>query len=173
MVGDCVYALDKPGAICIYSGTCGGLDEALEIGDFVLTRQAVCADGYSHLFGYDNFAHINSDKNILQVLESAFKAIDTKYTLGTTFTTSSVVRENDLDFWNLVGSECKAIEMGCASFYAASLMSNKRSAAYFWVTDLPKRGKSFFESLTQEDIQTKQDRFDRIVSIDIELLSYF
>jgi hypothetical protein len=33
MVGDAVYALDKPEAACLYSGTCGGLDPALAIGD--------------------------------------------------------------------------------------------------------------------------------------------
>jgi uridine phosphorylase len=53
LVGDAVYAVDKPGATCLYSGTCGGLSKKLEIGDYFLASQAICGDGYSLLFGQD------------------------------------------------------------------------------------------------------------------------
>jgi purine-nucleoside phosphorylase len=61
--------------------------------------------------------------------------------------------------------------MGAAAFYAAARATGKRAAAYFWVTDLPISGKSFFDPLTRDDIRTKQDRYDRTISLDIELLA--
>jgi len=75
------------------------------------------------------------------------------------------------DFWNIVDKQCRTIDMGAAAFYAAARATNKRAAAYFWVTDLPFRGKSFFDPPTPEDIQTRQDRYNRAVSLDMELLT--
>jgi nucleoside phosphorylase len=171
MVGDAVYALDKPDALCLYSGTCGGLDEALDIGDYFLAEQAVCADGYSLLLGRAAFAMVRSDEKALSGLEAAFRSAAKPFAKGITFTTGSVVRESDADFWDLVGPECQAIEMGCASFYAAALSSNKRPAAYFWVTDLPIRGKSFFDGLGADDMATKRRVYDAMVSVDISILA--
>ena len=171
LVGDATYAIDKPGALCLYSGTCGGLSNNLEIGDYFLANQAICADGYSLLFGQDIFTVVNSDKMLFHSVKSSFNQLAIPFAVGLTFTTSSVVRENDLDFWELVSPKCQIIEMGCASFYVAALRSQKRAVAYFWVTDLPTRGKSFFDTPSAEDIEIKQRRYEQAVSIDIEILS--
>lgn len=171
LVGDAVYAVDKPGAICLYSGTCGGLGKNLEIGDYFLAAQAICADGYSRLFGQDIFTSVNADEKLYHSLRSSFNPLEIPFSVGLSFTTSSVVRENDLDFWEFVSPKCQAIEMGCASFYTAALHSQKRAAAYFWVTDLPTRGKSFFDAASAEDMKIKQTRYEQAVSIDMQVLS--
>jgi purine-nucleoside phosphorylase len=106
-------------------------------------------------------------KSLKLLLASKVERLDS----GVTFTTSSVVREADPDFWNTVDKQCRAIEMGAAAFYAAARATDKRAAAYFWVTDLPFRGKGFFDPPTPEDIRTRQDRYNRAVSLDIELLA--
>ncbi len=49
--------------------------------------------------------------------------------------------------------------MGAAAFYAAALAGGKRAAAYFWVTDLPTRGKSFFDPLPPAEMRTKEERY--------------
>jgi purine-nucleoside phosphorylase len=61
--------------------------------------------------------------------------------------------------------------MAAAAFYAAASATGKKAAAYFWVTDLPTRGKRFFDVLTPEEMRTKQDRYDRSATLDLELLS--
>jgi purine-nucleoside phosphorylase len=81
------------------------------------------------------------------------------------------VREADTDFWGKVSDKCRIIEMAAAAFYAGAAARSKRAAAYFWVTDLPTRGKSFFDTLAPEDIRTRQDRYDRSVTLDLELLT--
>ena len=170
MIGDSVYALDKPGAVCLYSGTCGGLHKSLDIGDYFIANRAVCGDGYTLHFGHAPMSITTGDSKTIQSLKIALAPIVTKLEEGLTFTTSSVVREADNDFWDIVDKKCWIIEMGAAPFYVAALASSKKAAAYFWVSDLPTRGKSFFDPLPPEDVQTKQHNYDRAVFLDLELL---
>jgi purine-nucleoside phosphorylase len=171
LVGDAVYALNRPNSTCLYSGTCGGLAEGLEIGDYFVADQAVCGDGYTFHLGYSPLSVVLGDPESLASLKLLLASKVDRLDSGVTFTTSSVVREVDPDFWNIVDKQCQAIEMGAAALYAAARTTDKRAAAYFWVTDLPFRGKSFFEPLAPEDIRTKQDRYNRAVSLDLELLA--
>jgi uridine phosphorylase len=170
LIGDAVYALDRPGATCLYSGTCGGLHEALDIGDTFVADQAVCGDGSSLHLGYTPFSLVSGDTGALQAIKVALAALGERFDAGVTFTTSSVVRETDADFWRTVDKRCRIIEMGAAAFYAAAQASGKRAVAYFWVTDLPTRDKSFFDQLQLTDVRTKEDRYRRAVALDMNLL---
>jgi purine-nucleoside phosphorylase len=171
LVGDSVYAIDKPGAICLYSGTCGGLSKNLKIGDYFLATQAICADGYCLIWGEDAFTTVVSDEILINSIPSSFRQLKIPYSAGLTFTTSSVVRENDPDFWKFVNPDCQTIEMGCAPFYLAALRSQKRAVAYFWVTDLPLRGKRLFDPYSAEDKKIKQNRYEQVISTDLKILS--
>jgi purine-nucleoside phosphorylase len=170
MIGDAVYALNRPDAACLYSGTCGGLAEGLEIGDYVVADRAVCGDGYSLHLGRLPLSVVSGDAASLESLRDHLALRVERVDSGLTFTTSSVVREVDPDFWDAVDKRCQAIEMGAAAFYTAARATGKRAAAYFWVTDLPVGGKSFFDLPTPDDVRTRQDRYDRAVSLDLELL---
>ena len=171
MAGDAVYALDRPGTICLFSGTCGGLRGNLEIGDYVVAEQAICGDGYSLNFGYSQFEEISGNPEIVGSLIKQLKKKFNQVHTGTTYTTSSVIRETDPDFWKQVSEEAAVIEMSASAFYAAALATGKRAIAYFWVTDLPTRGKSFFEKLTPKDSQIKKQRYKKAVALNLELLS--
>jgi purine-nucleoside phosphorylase len=171
LVGDAVYALNRPNSTCLYSGTCGGLADGLEIGDYFVADQAVCGDGYSFHLGYAPLSGVWGSPDLLNSLATLLIPKVGRVSNGTVFTTSSAVREVDADFWSIVGKQCRAIEMGAAALYAAAQATGKRAAAYFWVTDLPRRGKSLFEPLAPEDIRTKQDRYNRTASLDTELLA--
>lgn len=172
LVGDAVYALNRPNSTCLYSGTCGGLAEGLEIGDYFVADQAICGDGYTFHLGYSPLSIVSGDTESLRSLKLLLASKVDRLDNGVTFTTSSVVREADTVFWNIVDRQCQAIDMGAAAFYAAARATDKRVAAYFWVTDLPFRGKSFIDPPTPEDIRIRQDRYNRTVSLDIELLAH-
>jgi nucleoside phosphorylase len=172
LVGDAVYALDRPDATCLYSGTCGGLDMGLEIGDYFVADQAICGDGFTFHLGHAPLSKILGTSDLSKSLKALLTSKVERVNNGMVFTTSSIVCEVDPEFWKLVEAQCQVIEMGAAAFYAAGLATDKRTAAYFWVTDLPTRGKSFFEPLASEEIQIKQERYDRTVSLDLELLSH-
>lgn len=171
LVGDAVYAIDRPDAICLYSGTCGGLGEGLQIGDYFVAADAVCGDGYSFHLGHASLSTVSANPDLVNSLTDLLVPLVERVSIGTSFTTSSVVREADRDFWNIVDPRCQAIEMGAAALYAAARASGKRAAAYFWVTDLPRTGKSFFDPTTPEELRTKQARYDRAVLLDLELLT--
>jgi purine-nucleoside phosphorylase len=171
LVGDAVYALNRPNSTCLYSGTCGGLAEGLEIGDYFVADQAICGDGYTFHLGYSPLSVVSGDPESLESLRLSLASKVARLDNGVTFTTSSVVHEADPDFWNIVDKQCQAIDMAAAAFYAAARATDKRAAAYFWVTDLPFRGKSFFDPPTPEDIRIRQDRYNRTVSLDVELLA--
>jgi purine-nucleoside phosphorylase len=171
LVGDAVYALNRPDAVCLYSGTCGGLAADLEIGDYLIADRAVCGDGYSFHLGHDPLSQVSASRELLDSLTALLDSKVERMSRGTTFTTGSVVREVEPDFWSAVDEQCRAIDMGAGPFYAAAQATGKRAIAYFWVTDLPLSGKSFFEVLDAEDVHAKQARYDRAVSLDIELLA--
>jgi purine-nucleoside phosphorylase len=171
MVGDAVYALDRPNSVCLYSGTCGGLHPDLQIGDYFVAHQAMCGDGFSFLLGHSPLAAVSGHSNVLASLASLIGNQADHVFEGTTFTTSSVVREADIDFWEVVDPKCWAIEMAAASLYTAAAATHKKAAAYFWVSDLPIRGKSFFEEPDPADVQSKQNRYDQTVGFDLELLA--
>jgi len=171
MIGDAVYALDRPHSICLYSGTCGGLLDGMVIGDYFVAERAVCGDGFSLHLGHRLWSLVAGDPQLLNALADLLvKKVGGAYR-GPAFTTASVVREADPEFWPRVRQECQAIEMGAAAFYAAAQATGKRAAAYFWVTDLPRQGKSFFDRLSPAEIQSKQACYDRTVALDLALLA--
>ena len=164
-------ALDRAEVTCLYSGTCGGIHESLNVGDYFVADQAACGDGYSWHLGYSPRSVISGSPELLKALRNLLAAKVDRVEHGASFTTSSVVREADEDFWDTIDKSSRIIEMAAAAFYAAALATGKRAAAYFWVSDLPTRGKSFFEPLDPPDVRIKQTRYDRSVSLDIELLA--
>ena len=169
-IGDAVYALDRPNSTCLYSGTCGGLVDEMAIGDYFVADRAVCGDGFSLYLEHRPWSRVAGDPLLLDALTDLLVNRVARVGRGTVFTTASVVREADPDFWSRVDAKCQAIEMGAAAFYAAAQATGKKAAAYYWVTDLPRQGKSFFDPLTAEEIKAKQYRYDRSVTLDLELL---
>ncbi|MGD8857571.1 MAG: hypothetical protein PVG33_14660 [Chloroflexota bacterium] len=171
MIGDAVYALDRPNAICLYSGTCGGLVNGMAIGDYFVAKRAVCGDGFSLHLEHRAWAIVTGNPPLLNALTGLLAKRVARMHCGVAFTTASVVCEADTDFWSKVDERCVAIEMGAAALYAAAQVNGKRAAAYYWVTDLPRQGKSFFDPLTPEEIATKQACCDQTVALDLELLA--
>jgi len=124
LVGDAVYALHRPYSTCLYSGTCGGLAQGLAIGDYFVADESVCGDGYTFHLGYAPLSAVSGDPEVLKALKLALASEVERIDNGLTFTTSSVVREVDPDFWNIVDRQCRAIEMGAAAFYAAEVLAD-------------------------------------------------
>lgn len=171
LVGDAVYALDRTDALYLYSGTCGGLHADVGIGDYVIAEEAVCADGFSFLLGHAPLATVRGDGALVTALRAQLLARSSHVHAGAAFSTSSVVREVDADFWDLVDQRCMIVEMAAAALYAAALRTRNRAVAYYWVSDAPTAGKSFFDSPEVAELRIRQARYDRSVQLDLELIA--
>lgn len=169
-VGDAVYALIRPDSLCLYSGTCGGIDKKLEIGDSFVADHAIGGGSFQFHFSDPPLAEISGDSRSLELVKSLIAKRCNHVEHGTAFTTKSVVRGTDGNFWQSVPDKCQIIEMA-AAFYAAAKASSKKAAAHSWVSDLAVRGKSFFDSIGPDDVRIKQDRYDRSVLLDLYLIS--
>lgn len=170
-VGDAVYALHRPGAMCVYSGTCGALKQESQIGDYVVPLEAVCADGFSFLLGHQPMSRVRPDDSMAASVAAYLRCQGHRVRTGASFTTASVVREVDKDFRLIPPQECETIEMGAAAFYAAARATGKHAAALFWITDLPFHQKSFFDTLSAEELRTKQCNYDRGPMLELSLLA--
>jgi nucleoside phosphorylase len=170
MVGDCAYAVDRPGAACLYSGSCGGLAEDQPIGSLFVARDAVSADGFSQHCGHPWLSTVSSDDELTRSVGKALARADVQLQVGTSFTTGSVTAELGETFWAQVPPHASVVEMGAASFFSACGATRKRSAAMFWITDRPRHGASFFDPLTSEDENAKQRMFERIPVLELETL---
>ncbi len=171
LVGDCVSAIHRPGAIVLYTGTAGGLNNELKIGDYIIAQTSVCGDGYSLYFGHSFLSLIKSDENLIISLKKFIEKNHLSCRICKTFTTATVVKEAERSFWKWVDPSCEAIEMGAASFYAAALAGNKKPIAYFWITDFPLAENSFFKELPENEIKIKNIRYHQSVEIDLDLIS--
>jgi purine-nucleoside phosphorylase len=170
-IGDCVYGLKSKNIPLIYSGTCGGLKS--NIGDFIIGDSCICGDGFSQQLGHDFESTITPNQELIKKSLSFFKTKKIDSTLGKTYTTSSFIIEKEPEFRKKECLEhCLAIEMEAASFYAASNKNNSKSIAYFWTTDLPFKNKSFYDSLSIEELELKRKIYLQIPKINLELLDF-
>ena len=84
LVGDAVYALDKPDFICLYSGTCGGLHEDLQIGDYFIADNAICGDGFTFHLGHTPLTEVSGHPGLLNsstALRLKIRTIQERYSV--------------------------------------------------------------------------------------------
>jgi uridine phosphorylase len=169
LIGDCVYALGKANLIAVYSGTCGGI--GLEIGDFIISEQCVGGDGFSQQLKHDFESTVKGNEKCSKLMFGCLKKEGFNVSLGKTYTTASFIAENDFLFQKKSAlKNCIGIEMGAAAFYAACQRNGIAGGAYFWVTDLPFEGKSFYQELSANEMERKRKIYDKIPAIDLKVL---
>lgn len=172
-IADCVAFLAMSETKChtIFStGSIGGLENNIKVGDFVMADSAIGNDGYSQFLAkqrgktiegfFDNVVYPTG--NVLDLTESVIREVAKEYKVnshrGRLFTTPGVSLENDEFLREIVENGCIAIDMETAQFYAACQQYGFKSAAVHWVTDLPLTRNFFYKFHNPE--QAKQD-FDK------------
>lgn len=170
-VGDCLRALGYDGRVCLYAGTCGALDPALEIGDYFVATRAVCGDGYSLSHGIEAFSHVEAHADTAARVAKFLGRNAGQAESGPTFTTATFMEELDPRFWRLVPRDCRTIEMGAAAAYAAARAGGVRAAAYFWITDRPRERLGFLAPLPPAQAEVTRRRFEEAPRLDLELLA--
>jgi purine-nucleoside phosphorylase len=180
--GDIVLALGCTRCeTLVFSGSVGGLDAAMGIGDLVVVDQSVCGDGFSRyvspaVIPQDCFLHaVAPDPGLTHRLTAVARAHCAPSAIplhqGKVFCIDSILTQFFRLDWVAQQYACIGIEMETsATFKAASLVEIKASAL-LQVSDVLPTKKSFFSGRSeQENDQRKRIRAEILPKIVLDLL---
>lgn len=143
-------------------GMCGGLRRRYRVGDYLVPVASIRGEGTSDFYFPQEvpaLANFLMQKAVTEVLEQD----RTTYHIGITFTTNMRFWEFNEDFKSrLKISRAQAIEMECATLFAASYKRKFTLGALLLVSDLP---------LNNEGIKTKKSSefvYDRYMADHVE-----
>ena len=164
--GDFILALGcTPCSSIIFTGSVGGLDSSMDVGDLILTEKSICGDGFSRYLS----AEVKTQDCFFQTVEPDLEMTDAikNYALeicqrdsiplhfGNIFSTDSIIAQFfRLDY--LVESfDCIGIEMETSSVFGAAKLVGIRASAILQVSDVIPKNKSLFSGRTKGDMERR------------------
>ena len=160
--GDFVLALAcTPCISIIFTGSVGGLDPSMNIGDLVLSEKSICGDGFSRYLG----AEVKTQDCFLQVVEPDSKLTNLvknialeicqresiSFHCGTVFSTDSIIAQFFRLDYLVRNFNCIGIEMETSSVFKAAKLVGIRASALLQVSDVIPANKTLFSGWTRED----------------------
>jgi len=130
-------------ASLIRVGTCGSLQNSIEIGDIVIATGAIRGDGASPYYVPQDFS-TRADPEVVEALLRAAASIGVKVHTGRVFTTDALFRETPELLEDLEQQNTAAIDMVTAAFLTVSQVRGKRAGAILAVSDECLNGKMGF-----------------------------
>lgn len=143
-------------------GMCGGLRRRYQVGDYLVPIASIRGEGTSDFYfppEVPALANFLMQKAVTEVMERE-KAV---YHIGTTFTTNMRFWEFNEEFKNrLKATKAQAIEMECATLFAASYKRKYTLGALLLISDLPlalngmktkKSAENVFEKHTKDHVE--------------------
>ena len=116
-------------------GTCGALDERVQLGDLVIVEQALCTDGTSQLLGGVDV--VAADDNLIEALKTAAESVKPKFHVGTIASVDLFYDPiADQRHAELLAKGALAIEMEAATVLTVGRERGVRSACLLGVTDV-------------------------------------
>jgi DeoD family purine-nucleoside phosphorylase len=130
-------------------GTCGSLEPTLELGDFILAREAIAGDGTSRALGATG--HVGAD----EALSAAIVAAAGPGLRQGTIVTTDLFYDNVGQEQEWAGEGALAVEMESATLFTIALNKNLQAASLLIVTDriLPTRSRIDPDALTQAELE--------------------
>jgi DeoD family purine-nucleoside phosphorylase len=140
------------------TGTCGGLQDVLHLGDLVIATEALAADGTSRALGGSDRVPASQDLLAAVMAGTRFAGAD-GHTVhaGTIVTTDVFYDSRGLESqWRAAGA--LAVEMEAATLFALAAARDFQAAALLVVSDLvlPTRVR-----IGQEDLRAAEERMGR------------
>jgi uridine phosphorylase len=129
-------------------GTCGALDPTLELGDFILAREAIPGDGTSQALGAAGRARADD-----RLSDAVARAAGTGLRQGPIVTTDLFYDNGGQEqVWAAQGA--LAVEMESATLFTIAVNKNLQAASLLVVTDtlLPTRARILAEALTDAEL---------------------
>lgn len=146
----------------ILLGMCGGLRRRYQVGDYLVPVASIRGEGTSDFYFPQEvpaLANFLMQKAVTDVLEKQ----KSPYHIGITFTTNMRFWEFNEEFKNrLKATKAQAIEMECATLFAASYKRKFTLGALLLISDLPlnnsgiktkKSSEAVYEKYTKEHVE--------------------
>jgi uridine phosphorylase len=124
-------------------GSCGSLQEHIQIGDLVIVTGALRGDGTSRYYVAENFSTI-ADAGIVAALSKAADALNVRYHLGWIFTTDALFQETPELIEQLRQQNISSIDMVTSTFLTIAQVRGKKAGAVLAVSDECLHGKFGF-----------------------------
>ena len=124
-------------------GSCGSLQEHIQIGDLVIVTGALRGDGTSRYYVAENFSTI-ADAGIVAALSKAADALNVRYHLGWIFTTDALFQETPELIEQLRQQNISGIDMVTSTFLTIAQVRGKKAGAVLAVSDECLHGKFGF-----------------------------
>lgn len=166
LTGDVVLSLGcTPCTKIVFTGSVGGLDTSMKIGDLVIPQKSLCGDGFSRYLDAniqteDCFLNpIKPDAKLTEIVKNHASRLCQEKTIllhsGTVFSSDSIVAQFfHLDY--LVESfNCIGIEMETSSVFRAAKLVGIRASALLQVSDVIPTNKSLFSGRSGEDMERR------------------
>jgi DeoD family purine-nucleoside phosphorylase len=155
--------IDLGARVLLRTGTCGGLQDGLRLGDLVIATEAIAADGTSRALGAGE--RVAGSPRLLSALRSATAASDRSYAAhsGPVATTDVFYDSRGLEHaWRAAGA--LAVEMEAATLYALAAAREVQAAALLVVSDLvlPERIRIEPEALQVAEQRMGQAALDAL-----------
>lgn len=166
-MADCVYFLQFAGVQnLLYTGTIGGLDPNMAIGDVVLALDAERGDGASKYFA-TIFEPAMANTELVDVvrpfLEKATRNSKRTMHQGRIFTTDSLAAETTEFLASLQSNGFLGIEMETSALYIVANQFGMKAIATHAVSDLPLQGKTLFDRLTSKEKERRASAYSAIL----------
>ncbi|HMF47210.1 MAG TPA: hypothetical protein VK603_01110, partial [Candidatus Saccharimonadales bacterium] len=115
-------------------GSCGSLQEHIQIGDLVIVTGALRGDGTSRYYVAESFSTI-ADAGIVAALSKAADALNVRYHLGWIFTTDALIQETPQLIEQLRQQNISSIDMVTSTFLTIAQVRGKKAGAVLAVSD--------------------------------------
>jgi nucleoside phosphorylase len=166
LTGDTVLALGcTPCRILLFTGSMGGLDPSLEIGDLVLERSAVSGDGWSRNLDAaevprDRFLEpAYPDAALTETLRevASRRCADAEIPLheGAVYSSDTIVAQFPRVEYAARELDCIGVEMETAAVFNASRLVGVAAAALLQISDVIPAKKSLFSGRTPADAERR------------------
>ena len=143
----------------IFTGSVGGLEATMEMGDFIISEKSLCGDGFSRyldadIHTKDCFLHpVEPDLRLTESIRNCTCELCQEESVplhcGTIFSTDSVIAQFFRVDYLVENFDCIGIEMETSAVFKAARLVGIRAGALLQVSDVIPRNKSLFSGRTK------------------------
>lgn len=118
----------------IRAGSCGAIDENINIGDVFIVEDILRGDGVTPYYVKEDFKTV-SDRNVLEILKKSAQNLGTKFHSGSAWTTDALLRETREIVEDKRSRGAKAVDMVSSALLTIAQLNNVKAGAILAVSD--------------------------------------